>query len=135
MLAAGVLGGTGLTVAAQTSPTPPQGSPRQAPSAQGASAPKGQNSLHTDEKAAPVTGAATAEPRPFMGTVLRRNAIYVLPAGDVEYQLDDPDEARDYVDQSMGTFDQPTNTIQVRTIERLTLGVTRQLATMDVQPS
>jgi len=119
MLAAVVLGGTWLTAAAQTSSTPPQGSPRQAPSTQGASAPKGQNSTATDKKAAP--GAATAQPRPFMGTVLRRNRIYVLRAGDVEYQLDDSDEARAYANQSvkiMGTFDQPTNTIHVRTIER-----------------
>jgi len=82
MLAAVVLGGTWLTAAAQTSSPPPQGSPRQAASAQGASAPKG------DKKAAP--GAATAQPRPFMGTVLRRNRIYVLRAGDVEYLLDNP---------------------------------------------
>jgi len=55
-----------------------------------------------------------------MGTVLRRNGVYVLRAGDLEYKLDDPDKARRYLGKSvkiLGTLDKPTNTIHMKTIE------------------
>jgi len=56
-----------------------------------------------------------------MGTVLRKNGVYVLRAGDLEYKLDDPDKARSFLGKSvkiLGTLDKPSNTIHVKTIER-----------------
>ncbi len=122
VLASIVLGGIWLAALAQSSSALLPALPPQAPGGATPSPSTGSNSqAKTEEKTA--SGAASVKPRPFMGTVLRRNGIYVLRAGDLEYklELDDPDKARRYLGQSvkiLGTLDKQANTLHIKTIER-----------------
>lgn len=119
VLASIMLGGLWLTAIAQTSSALLPGPPAQAPATAQPSPPTSSNSGQTTNEK-PAAGAAQAKPRPFMGTVLRRNGIYVLRAGDSEFKLDDPDKARGYLGKSvkiLGTLDKSSNTIHMKTIE------------------
>jgi hypothetical protein len=120
VLASIMLGGLWLTALAPGSSAFLPAPPPQAPGGTAPSASTGSNSqAKTEGKTA--SGATSDKPRPFMGTVLRRNGIYVLRAGDLEYKLDDPDRARRYLGQSvkiLGTLDKPSNTLHTKTIER-----------------
>ena len=66
------------------------------------------------------TSATQAKPRPFMGTVVHQGKDYMLRAGDLEYKLDDPVQARGYEGRNvkvMGNLDRQSNTIHVQAIE------------------
>jgi hypothetical protein len=55
-----------------------------------------------------------------MGTIIRQKDGYVLRAGDLEYRVDDPIQARRFAGKNvkiMGTFDKTNNTIHMQTIE------------------
>jgi hypothetical protein len=60
--------------------------------------------------------------RPFVGTVVHRPSGYVLRAGDLEYRLENQDQAKPYSGKSVkvtGSLDRKRNTIRARKIELL----------------
>jgi hypothetical protein len=58
--------------------------------------------------------------RPFMGTVVRQGKDYMLRAGNLEYKLDDPVQARAYEGKNVkvtGSLDHQSNTIHIQAID------------------
>jgi len=117
--------GTLMCVQAQTSPAQPQDPTAQSPANPAPRVQQPPNAKHSDEQTAPSSASATShtshsKARPFMGTVVQGNAGLVLRAGDLEYKLDDQDQARDHTGKNvkiMGTLDKQSNTIHVQSIE------------------
>jgi Protein of unknown function (DUF5818) len=78
------------------------------------------------DSAASTTTSASGSPqeklRPFVGTVVPGTSGYVLRAGDLEYKLENQDQAKPYSGKSVkvtGSLDRKSNTIRVRKIELL----------------
>lgn len=118
--------GTLVCVQAQTSPAQPQDPTAQSPANPAPRVQQSPNAKHSDEQTSPGTASGTSshalhsKARPFMGTVVQGNTGLVLRAGDLEYKLDDQDQARDHTGKNvkiMGTLDKQTNTIHVQSIE------------------
>jgi hypothetical protein len=78
-----------------------------------------------DSSATATTKASDSQQeklRPFVGTVVHRQNGYVLRAGDLEYRLENQDQARPYSGKSVkvtGSLDRKNNTIRARKIELL----------------
>jgi hypothetical protein len=78
-----------------------------------------------DSSATATTTASESQQeklRPFVGTVVHRQNGYVLRAGDLEYSLENPDQAKPYIGKRVkvtGSLDRKNNTIRARKIELL----------------
>jgi Protein of unknown function (DUF5818) len=122
---AGIIAALGLLpgTRAQTAPAQPQdptvqstapnpGTPRSLPNAK----------RLPDEAQNPSRGESPSphtKLRPFMGTVVRQGKDYMLRAGNLEYKLDDPVQARAYEGKNVkvtGNLDRQTNTIHIQAI-------------------
>jgi Protein of unknown function (DUF5818) len=125
---AGIIASLGLLPAtrAQTAPAQPQDPTVQSPST--APNPGTPRSLPNakrlpDEAQNPSRGQSSsthAKLRPFMGTVVRQGKDYMLRAGNLEYKLDDPVQARAYEGKNVkvtGNLDRQSNTIHVQAID------------------
>jgi Protein of unknown function (DUF5818) len=127
----GLIASTGILPAAgaQTAPAQPQdptmhapstapnsGTPRSVPNAK-----RLPDEAQNPSRSESSTGSAThAKARPFMGTVVRQGKDYMLRAGDLEYKLDDPVQARGYEGKNVkvrGNLDRQNNSIHVQAIE------------------
>jgi Protein of unknown function (DUF5818) len=118
----GLLPGTG----AQTAPAQPQAPTMQSPStAPNPGTPRSLPSAKRlpDEAQNPNRGESSsthAKLRPFMGTVVRQGKDYMLRAGNLEYKLDDPVQARAYEGKNVkvtGSLDRQSNTIHIQAID------------------
>jgi hypothetical protein len=102
-------------------PTQPPDPTAQSPATAAPSSPATSQSPDPKQPRGPSPTTATAQkPRPFMGTIIRQKDGYVLRAGDLEYRVDDPIQARRFTGKNvkiMGTFDKTNNTIHMQTIE------------------
>jgi Protein of unknown function (DUF5818) len=126
---AGIIASLGLLpeARAQTAPAQPQQPTIESPSA--APNPATPRSLPNakrlpDDAQNPSRGEPSpphAKLRPFMGTVVRQGKDYLLRAGNLEYKLDDPVQARAYEGKNVkvtGSLDRQSNTIHIQAIDR-----------------
>lgn len=122
--AAGLVFAFASQIVGQTQPAQPQDPTQQSPTSR-APVPSQGRSLSSDEMRPGTAGAsspavARIKARPFMGTIIHRQDLYFLRAGDLEYKLDDSTLASKFESRNvkvLGNLDRQSNTIHVQSME------------------
>jgi hypothetical protein len=123
--AAGFVFAIANQVVGQTQPAQPQDPTQQSPATH-APSPSQRRGLPAEEARpnsageSPSPAGPAVKARPFMGTIVHRQAGYFLRAGDLEYKLDDSTLASKFNSRSvkvLGNLERQNNTIHVQTIE------------------